>query len=399
MKISEQLAALRDVRIRALAKMDELVARSDKDPAIAADPEHQKEFNDARNEVERVDREMPALQQRALAEAARATPINAGDGVRGGGFAPGVSFRSQLESELASVDFVRQFAQAEVGRVRLNMSLFQQRAPTGILPMPAGVSVAPGQGVIASGYPSVVGRLWDSYPHQLAGGPTVLTNLLVFAPNTTGAAAAVVAQGALKPYSAVESLPQTLTLECVAHLIKVTNQLRKWASNAIGIIEQMADAALRDRCDSLAYAAITTAGRFTPWAPVAGSSIADNVAAVATALASAGVMQSRVAINPVDFQKYADQVAAGGAGTYMGTPPSVAPGTVLSSATIPVGKLLGFDNSGLGPLAYDGGTIDVAWGYGDGDWEKNMMTLRAEVETVTCTVDPRKVISGDNVGA
>ncbi len=244
-----------------------------------------------------------------------------------------------------------------------------------------------------SGYAGTFGRLLDVLPHLPVAGPSVLYNRLVFNPNAVGAAAAVVPQGTPKPHSVVDAVPATANVDTIATWEKVSTQLLADAAQTVALLENMLAAAVLDKADAVAYATITTAGNFPPFAPLAGDNVLDSAAQAAAILASNGASQIVVAVNPADYVA-AGTAKAATSGVYIGAPPALQGVTLIQSGTVAAGSLLGFDASGAGPAWADREQVSVLIGLDGNDWTTNCRTLLAELRGVAIVRDPRRVVFG-----
>ncbi len=250
-----------------------------------------------------------------------------------------------------------------------------------------------------SGYAGTFGRLLDLLPHLAVSGPSVLFNRLVPNPNVIGAAAAVVPQGAPKPHTTVDAVPMSANVDTVATWERVSTQLLSDAAQTVTALENLLmQATLSDKADAVAYATITTAGNFTPFAPLAGDNVLDSAAQAAAILASNGAQKICVAVNPADYVT-AGTAKAATSGVYIGAPPALQGVTLVQSGTVAPGSLLGFDASGAGPAWADRQSIAVAIGLNGNDWTENCRTLLAELRGCAIVRDPRRVVFGPAVGA
>ncbi len=227
----------------------------------------------------------------------------------------------------------------------------------------------------------------------------MLYNRLQFNPNTIGAAAAVVPQGQAKPHSTVDAVPQTANVDTIATWERVSTQLLADAAQTVTLLESMLAAAVLDKADAYAYATITAAGNFTPFAPLAGDNVLDSAAQAAALLGSDGAQKIVVAVNPTDYVG-AGTAKATTSGVYIGSPPALQGVTLIQSGTVAAGSLLGFDaSSGAGPTWADREQVSVLIGLDGNDWTTNCRTLLAELRGVAVVRDPRRVVFGPAVGA
>lgn len=211
-------------------------------------------------------------------------------------------------------------------------------------------------------------------------------------PSTGGGnKAAVVQELAAKPESFLDTDEVVQPVETFAHWLSCSKQVLDDVTGLRALLDTTLINGLLDKTDAIVYAAMTLAGRFTPYTPTGGDKIGDGIARAATALLTAGATGVKVALNPATI--LAMSIAkTSGSGEYLGMPANV-PGSIVSSASVPAGKLLAWSNTGAIWGSREG--VSVVAGLNNDDFTKNKVTLLAEHRGAVLTLDAQHVLYGN----
>lgn len=205
--------------------------------------------------------------------------------------------------------------------------------------------------------------------------------------------ASVVAEGALKPESALTPTVTPVTLETLAHWIEATRQAI--ADNAM-VRDLITNGLLRgvnDKAESQA-AGVITGGSY---ATVAGANMLESIRGGVAAVQTAGYRPNAVLINPVD--------AAGLDGTIWALPGSGGPSissSVFGMTLVPVGALTAgtayvgdfqlatkFLYMGTAQLYVTDSDVGPA---GESNFKRNIITFLAEQYCKTAVVRPEAIV-------
>jgi HK97 family phage prohead protease len=217
-------------------------------------------------------------------------------------------------------------------------------------------------------------------------GGTVMYDVLT----PTGNAAAPVSEANAKPAQPFTVQAVTAEVPTVAVTVKVTKQLLADLPAVTQLLDQTLSGLVLDKADADAFAKLTTAGAFTPWAgAVLGENTFDGIARVVSALQTAGAKQIVVAINPADA--LAMQLAkADSSGVYL-VPPSLN-AQVIAVPVVPAGQVLGFDVSAVALALREQVAVEI--GLDADDWSKNLRTLLCETRQLAVSRKPAQVLYG-----
>lgn len=221
--------------------------------------------------------------------------------------------------------------------------------------------------------------------------------------------AAETAQGTNKPESDVTFEQYNVTVETVAHWIKVSNQLLADAPAISAYIDTRLRDGLAQRIDRQLLlgngttpnlSGLTDGGNFTAYTATSGDNLVDAVNRAKYLLWAKGHMADTVIVNPADWS--AMEIAREGAGTgmYLYGAPGTAGGTspfgvqIVMSNHMPAGSFLIGNLSGSTMVYQRQGAV-VEMGYVNDDFTKNLVTIRAE-ERLGLAVDrPSGIYYGD----
>lgn len=202
--------------------------------------------------------------------------------------------------------------------------------------------------------------------------------------------AAEVAQGVLKPESAITFNKYNVPVETVAHWLKVSKQLTQDAPAVISYIENRLKWGVEARIDtqllvgngtSPNISGLMDAGNFTVYTPVAADSLVKAINRAKYQLWAIGYVPDTVIVNPADWG--AQEIATGTDGHFLYGLPGMASGMnpfglrIVISAAMPAGQfLVGNFSIATGVWNREGTTIEM--GYVDDDFTRNLITMLAE---------------------
>jgi HK97 family phage major capsid protein len=225
--------------------------------------------------------------------------------------------------------------------------------------------------------------------------------------------AAPVAQGAAKPESDIVFEPYNVTIETIAHWLKVSNQLLQDAPAVAAYINLRLRYGIEEEIDSQLLlgngttpnlSGLTDAGNFTAYTATAGDNLIDAISRAKYALWATGYTPDAVIVNPADWG--AMEIAREGAGTgaYLyGTPGQIANNNpfglrIVLSNNMPVGKfMVGAFNRVTMLYNRQGTTVEM--GYVNDDFTKNLVTIRAEARLGLAVEVPAGILYGDFTAA
>jgi HK97 family phage prohead protease len=222
-------------------------------------------------------------------------------------------------------------------------------------------------------------------------GGTVMYDVLT----PTGNAAAPVAEANAKPPQPFTVAAVTAEVPTVAVTVKVTKQLLSDLPAVVQLLDQTLGGLVLDKADAEAFAKLTTAGAFTPWAgAVTGENTFDGIARIVSALQVAGAKSIIVAVNPADA--LAMQLAkADTSGVYL-LPPAL-PASIIAVPVVPAGQVLAFDVSAAALAMREQVAVEI--GLDADDWSKNLRTLLCETRQLAVSRKPAQVLHGPLVAA
>lgn len=210
-------------------------------------------------------------------------------------------------------------------------------------------------------------------------------------PATNGNAARKVQELAEKPESDLTTEEVTVPLDTFAHWIPCSKQVLDDVAGLRALLDVTLVNGLLDKTDGEVFSEMTGVGRYTAFTPTGGEKIADSVARIATKLVTAGATGVRVAMHP-DTMLSMGLTKTSGSGEYLGLPPNI-PGSLVSSASVPAGKLLAWSNTGAVWANREG--VSVVAGLNADDFTKNKVTLLAEHRGAVLTLDSQHVFYGN----
>jgi HK97 family phage major capsid protein len=219
--------------------------------------------------------------------------------------------------------------------------------------------------------------------------------------------AAEVAQAAAKPESAITFEQYDVTIQTVAHWIKVSNQLLADAPAVAAYIDTRLRDGLAQRIDrqlllgdgtSPNLSGLTDAGNFTAFTATSGANLVESINKAKYNRWAVGETVDTVVVNPADWA--AMEIAKETSGAYLYGAPGMSGNMspfgvqVVISANMPAGKfLIGSLRSAATIYQRQGAVVEM--GFVNDDFTKNLVTIRAE-ERLGLAVDrPVAIMYGD----
>lgn len=224
--------------------------------------------------------------------------------------------------------------------------------------------------------------------------------------------AAEVSQGAAKPESALTMEQYNVTIQTVAHFIKVTNQLLADAPAVMAYIDTRLRDGLAQRIDaqllngngtSPNLSGITDSGNYTAYTASSGDLLFDAINRAKYALWAKGYMPDAVIVNPADWGAAERTREGAGTGMYLAGLPGTMSGMnpfgvrIVLSANMTQGKFAigAFDQAAV---VYNRQGATVEMGYVNADFTNNVVTIRAE-ERLALAVEKPSAIYYGNISA
>ena len=220
--------------------------------------------------------------------------------------------------------------------------------------------------------------------------------------------AAEVSQGAGKPESALTMEQYNVTIQTVAHFIKVSNQLMQDAPAVMAYIDTRLRDGLAQRIDaqllngngtSPNLSGITDSGNFTAYTASSGDLLVDAINRAKYALWAKGYMPDAVIVNPADWGAMERTREGSGSGMYLYGLPGAAGNAnpfgvrIVLSANMTQGKFAigAFDQSAV---VYNRQGATVEMGYVNADFTNNLVTIRAEERLALAVEKPSAIYYG-----
>ena len=202
--------------------------------------------------------------------------------------------------------------------------------------------------------------------------------------------AAEVAQGGAKPESDVTFAKSNVTIETVAHWIKVSQQMLADAPAVASYINVRLADGLAQRVDQQIFlgngtspnlSGLTDTGNFVAYTPTAGDNLVDAINRAKYAMWAQGYMPDTVIVNPATWGDMERSKQTDGAYLY-GLPATQAGMNpwglqVVLSNHCPVANFMIADMRGS-TMLYDRQSTTIELGYVNDDFTKNLVTIRAE---------------------
>lgn len=221
--------------------------------------------------------------------------------------------------------------------------------------------------------------------------------------------AAEVSQGAGKPESALTMEQYNVTIQTVAHFIKVSNQLMQDAPAVMAYIDTRLRDGLAQRIDaqllngngtSPNLSGITDSGNYTAYTATSGDLLVDAINRAKYVLWAKGYMPDAVIVNPADWGAMERTREGAGSGMYLYGLPGVAGNAnpfgvrIVLSANMTQGKFAigAFDQAAV---VYNRQGAVVEMGYVNADFTNNLVTIRAEERLALAVEKPSAIYYGD----
>lgn len=223
--------------------------------------------------------------------------------------------------------------------------------------------------------------------------------------------AAEVSQGAAKAESALTMEQYNVTIQTVAHFIKVSNQLMQDAPAVMAYIDSRLRDGLAQRVDaqllngngtSPNLSGITDSGNYTAYTASSGDLLVDAINRAKYQLWAKGYAPDAVIVNPADWGKMErtrEYNATVGFGNYLyGMPGSTAANPfgvrVVLSNNMTEGKFAigAFD---MAAVVYNRQGATIEMGFVGSDFTNNLVTIRAEERLALAIEKPSALYYGD----
>lgn len=224
--------------------------------------------------------------------------------------------------------------------------------------------------------------------------------------------AAEVSQGAAKAESDLTMEQYNVTIQTVAHWIKVSNQLLADAPAVVAYIDTRLRDGLAQRIDaqllngngtSPNLSGITDSGNYTAYTASSDDLLFDSINRAKYLLWAKGYAPDAVIVNPADWgaaERVRETYSAGNMGMYL----NGVPGTISSNNPFGVRIVLS-NNMTAGKFAigafdqacalYNRQGATVEMGYINADFTNNLVTIRAEERLALAVEKPSAIYYGD----
>lgn len=205
-------------------------------------------------------------------------------------------------------------------------------------------------------------------------------------------AAAEVAQAAAKPESALTFEEYDVTIQTIAHWIKVSNQLLADAPAVAAYIDTRLRDGLAQRVDrqillgdgtSPNLSGLTDAGNFTAFTATSGANLVESINKAKYNRWAVGEMVDTAVVNPADWAAMELAREGTGTGAYLYGAPGVSGNMsafgvqIVISANMPAGQFLVGSLRNAATIYQRQGAV-VEMGFVNDDFTKNLVTIRAE---------------------
>jgi len=210
--------------------------------------------------------------------------------------------------------------------------------------------------------------------------------------DTWNNSAAGVLQGGAKPESDLTFEQYNVTVETIAHWIKVSNQLLADAPAIVAYIDARARDGLAQEIDRQLLlgngttpnlSGLTDSGNYTADSAVSDDLVVDAINRAKYQLWATGNMPDTVILNPADWGAMERSREGAGSGMYLYGIPGTAAGNnpfgvrvVLSNYMTPGNFLIGALAHSAVVYARQGSTVEM--GYVNDDFTRNLVTIRVE---------------------
>lgn len=204
--------------------------------------------------------------------------------------------------------------------------------------------------------------------------------------------AAEVAEAAAKPESAITFEPYDVTIQTIAHFIKVSNQLLADAPAVAAYIDTRLRDGLAQRVDrqlllgtgvTPQLSGLTDAGNFVAFTATSGANLVESINKAKYNRWAVGEVVDTVVVNPADWAAMEVLREGAGSGAYLyGAPGTTAGGmpfgvNVVMSPFMTAGQFL-IGALRTSAIIYNRQGAVVEMGFVNDDFTKNLVTIRAE---------------------
>lgn len=201
-----------------------------------------------------------------------------------------------------------------------------------------------------------------------------------------------VAEGTAKPESDITFEPYNVTIETIAHFIKVSNQLLADAPAVAAYIDTRLRDGLAQRVDrqlllgtgvTPLLSGLTDAGNFVAFTPTSGANLVESINKAKYNRWAVGEVVDTVIVNPADWAAMETLREGAGTGAYLYGAPGTAAGgqpfgvNVVMSPFMPAGQFL-IGALRTSSIIYQRQGAVVEMGFVNDDFTKNLVTIRAE---------------------
>lgn len=220
--------------------------------------------------------------------------------------------------------------------------------------------------------------------------------------------AAFVEQSASKAASTLTFKEITLPIQTVAHTIKVTRQLLQDVPAVVqhtynrlrhGLAVKVDQQIVLGTGTSPDIEGLTMPGNFVEYTPTAGDTLIDAIARVRSQMLAVGEYPDSIIVNPADWVSLMTAKAPGDGHYLYGIPGSAINTTpfglrIAESPYVPVGSfIVAGMQAGVSIHSSMAAAIDI--GYVNDDFQRNLLTLRAEERLALFVQRPATVMYGD----
>ena len=201
-----------------------------------------------------------------------------------------------------------------------------------------------------------------------------------------------VAEAAAKPESAITFEPYDVTIQTIAHFIKVSNQLLADAPAVAAYIDTRLRDGLAQRVDrqlllgtgtTPQLSGLTDAGNFVAFTATSGANLVESINKAKYNRWAVGEVVDTVVVNPADWAAMEMLREGAGTGAYLYGAPGTAAGgqpfgvNVVMSPFMPAGQFL-IGALRTSAIIYQRQGAVVEMGFVNDDFTKNLVTIRAE---------------------
>lgn len=221
-------------------------------------------------------------------------------------------------------------------------------------------------------------------------------------------AAGFVEQAATKPASTLTFEDVTLPIQTIAHTIKVTRQLLQDVPAVVqhtynrlrhGLAVKVDQQLVLGTGTSPDIQGLTMPGNFVEYTPTAGDTLIDAIARVRSQMLAVGEYPDSIIVNPADWVSLMTAKASGDGHYLYGIPGSSMTAApfglrIAESPYVPAGSfIVAGMAAGVSIHSSMAAAIDI--GYVNDDFQRNLLTLRAEERLALFVQRPATVMYGD----